>query len=141
MKNIILLVFGICLFMFSCSDNIENIVLTECNKCEKDTNCIIDFANLMNFEWDTMCYYSMGSSLEEINKDLGFELEGFIDVCDRVIFLNKKKVIYQYRFPYRPSNPPEGVIFLTDLNKFRVSKSDAKFEVTKEGKAFYLTKR
>lgn len=49
----------------------------------------------MTFEWDTMCFYSAANSLEDINRDLGFELKEFTDVGDRLIFLNKGRFVYQ----------------------------------------------
>lgn len=139
-KTILLL--SVSLFIFGCSNknDIDNIVSTEYNRCKENTNCLIDFAHLMNFEWDTMCYYSGANSLEEINKDLGFELRDFTDIGDRVIFFHKGKIIYQKEWFYNPSEPPKGIIFMTDLDKFRISKSNAKFEARKEGNAIYLIK-
>ena len=128
--------------MLSCSNrnDIDYIVSVEWDKCEDSKNCIIDFACLMGFEWDAMCFYSGGNSLEDINEDLGFELKEYTDTGDIVIFLNKGKVVYQKTWFYNPSKPPKGVIFITDLKKIRVNKSEAKFEIKKVNKAFYLEK-
>lgn len=128
--------------MTSCSkrNSLDNIIANEWEKCKGDTNCIINFANLMNFEWDTMCFYSGACSLEDINNDLGFELKGFTDTGDRIIFLNKKKIVYQEVWYNKSSEPPVGTIFTTNSNKFRANKSDAKFRISKKGKAYFLTK-
>jgi len=74
MKNSIIYL-GALLFIASCStssNDIDSIVSDEWRKCDESTNCTIDFANLLSFEWDTMCFYSGACSLEEINKDLRF---------------------------------------------------------------------
>ncbi|MBN2639492.1 MAG: hypothetical protein JXR65_10465 [Bacteroidales bacterium] len=141
MKNLILFL-GICLLMTGCSKrtDFDSIVSSKWEECKGNTNCTLDFANLMDFEWDTMCFYSGACSLEDINNDLGFELKGFTDIGDRVIFLNKGKIVYQKEWYTKPSEPPVGTIFETDLKKFKVSKSDAKFRINKKGKAYYLTK-
>ena len=142
MKKLIIYL-GTFLFIASCSTNrndFDSIVSNEWEKCKGTTNCTIDFANLLSFKWDTMFFYSGACSLEDINKDLGFGLKEFTDTGDRVIFLNKGKVVYQKEWYTKPSEPPVGTIFETDLKKFKVSKSDAKFRITKEGKAYILTK-
>ena len=78
MKKLIIYI-GTFFFIVSCSNrnDFDNIVSNEWEKCKESTNCIIDFANLLSFKWDTMCFYSGACSLEDINKDLGFGLEGF----------------------------------------------------------------
>lgn len=141
MKNLILIL-GVCLLMASCSkeNDFDSIVSNEWEKCKVSATCTIDFAHLMNFEWDTMCFYAGACSLEEINIDLGFELKGFTDTGDRVIFLNKGEVVYHKEWYAKPSEPPVGTIFETNMKKFRISKTDAKFRISKEGKALFLTK-
>ena len=133
----------IILLIANCSckrDDFDSIVAREWKKCNGSSNCIVDFAFILNFDWDTMCFYSGACSLDEINKDLGFKLKEFTDIGDRIIFLKNGKVVYQKEWFPIPSKPPEGTIFKTDLKKFRVNKSDSKFILIKEGKAFFLTK-
>ncbi len=141
MKNIILAVI-VCLFIVSCSNknDIDNIVFKEWNKCLEKDNCKVDFAQLMTFDWDTMYYYSAAYSLEDINKEIGFELQKFIDVGDRVIFLNKGSFAYQQEWFYNPEEQFKGVFFDTNMSKFKISKKDAIFSVKKINDAFYLPK-
>src|ERR1035437_2898990 len=141
MKSLVLFL-GVCLSLLSCSNrnDFENIVSNEWGKCKGSANCTIDFANVMNFEWDTMCFYSGACSLEDINKDFRYGLKEFTDIGDSVIFLNKGEIVYQKEWFTKPSEPPVGTVFETDLKKFRVSKFDAKFRISKVGKAYYLTK-
>ena len=130
--------------MFSCSNDLDKVVSKAWEKCKNNTSCIVDFADLMTFEWDTMCFYSVGYSLEEINENLGFELREWRDVGDRVIFLNKGKVVYHQEWFPTPSKPPKGTRFVAeypitvDRFKFKIGKPEAKFEVIKNDKAFYL---
>ncbi len=141
MKNLVLFFSG-CFILISCSNrnDIDNIISNEYEKCDSKTNCIVDLAVSMNFEWDTMCYYSGAYSLEEINQDLGFDLKQFTDIGDRVIFLSKGNIVYQKEWFPNPSEPKIGTVFKTDLKKFRVSKLDARFRINKEGQVFFLTK-
>lgn len=127
-----------CLFFYSCSErnDFDDIISNEWEK-GKDT---IDLSNVMPFNWDTMCFYSGALSLEEINQDLGFELKGFTDIGDRVIFLHKGKVVYHKEWFKIPDEPDEGTIFETDLKIFKISNHDSKFKIRKEGKMFYLKK-
>jgi hypothetical protein len=131
-----------CLFFSGCSDNndFDDIISEEWERCQNEGIDTIDLSILMKFEWDTMCFYSCANSLEEINQDLGFELKEFSDIGDRVIFLNKGKVVYHKEWFPEPSSPNEGTVFETDLKKFRIKKSDAKFKIRKEGEAFFLKK-
>lgn len=131
-----------CLFFFSCSNsnNFDDIISDEWKKCQEEGKNTIDLSNVMQFDWDTMCFYSGAITLEEINQDLGFELKEFTDIGDRVIFLNKGVVVYHHEWFYQPSEPGEGTVFETDLKKFKISKLDSKFEIRKEGKIFYLKK-
>lgn len=142
MKKLLLLLI-VCVFIISCKNNsnsFDNIVSREWTKCNGDINCTIDFATIMNFEWDTMCYYSAANSLEDINKDLGVELKEFTDIGDRVIFLRKNKVVYQKEWFTNPDEELKGIVFVTDSKFFKVDKSNAKFKISKQGKAFYLKK-
>lgn len=133
----------VCIFMIDCTNNnnFERIVSKEWTKCDGDINCTIDFAVIMPFEWDTMYYYSGANSLEDINKDLGFELKEFADIEDRILFLKNNKVVYQKEWFNNPDEELKGVIFVTDLKTFKVDKSNAKFKLRKQGKAFYLKKK
>lgn len=142
MKLICRLMLGICLILSSCSNSndFDDVVAKQFEECPDQNNCIINLSTSMRFEWDTMCYFSGANSLEEINKDLGFELKEFTDIGDRVVFLNKDKIVYQKEWFYNSSEPLEGVVFSVNSRKFKVSKSNAKFKIKKEGLVFYLTR-
>lgn len=65
----------------------------EWEKCKSDSECIIDIAEITSFQWDTMCFYSGSYDLDQISKDLGFTPKGFTDIGDRLIFLNKGRLV------------------------------------------------
>jgi hypothetical protein len=138
--NIFLLTFG--LLFGSClnSSNVDSIILNEYEKCSEINNCVVDFSNIMKFDWDTMYYFSAANSLEEVNKEIGFELKEFTDIGDRIIFLNKSNLVYHEEWFPNPSEPLKGVVFKTDLKKFKIDRQNARFKVMKEGEALFLEK-
>ena len=123
----------------TCNQNFDfdTVISTSWATCVDKDSCIIDLSTAMNFNWDTMHYYSGSNSLEEINAGLGFELKDFVDVGDRVIFLYNDKYVYQKVWHYNPEYPAEGTIFKAGCKKFTVSKKNAVFKITKIGEAYY----
>lgn len=124
----------------SCSNknDFDQIVSAKWEKCKRNSNCIIDFSKAMPFDWDTMCFYGGGNSLDDIERDLGCKLKDYVDFGDRVIFLNKGKIMY-HKYWFRDSEAPlEGTIFLRDSLILRFPKTDAKFKIMKSGNAFYI---
>lgn len=126
--------------MLNCSQSkdIDEMVFNEYKNCNCDKPCVINFGILLDFEWDTMCFYSGALSLEEINADLGFELENFVDIGDRVIFLNKNRVVYQKEWSLNQRNQKEYVVFNTNKPVFKIDRNNAIFLVKKEGPVYYL---
>jgi hypothetical protein len=92
----------------------------------------------MDFEWDIMCYLSGGYSLEEINEILGFQLTQFADIGDRLIFLKDNKVVCQYEWAMEADSHSGCVIFDENMNKRKISKIEAIFNVNKVGNEYYL---
>ena len=141
MKNMFFFL-SICYLLFSCSktNDFDDIVANKWRQSDESKDCIIDFAKEMDFEWDSMCFYSGALSLGDINKDLGFELKGFVDIGDRIVFLYKGKEVYHQDWFPNSGEPTEGVVFETEKDRFRLDKTNAKFKITKHNKAYYLTK-
>ena len=65
----------------------------------------IDFARAFDFEWDSLRFYSVGCSLEDIDHDLGFPLTEYTDLADRMVFLNHGKPAYVAGWWYDPERP------------------------------------
>ncbi len=141
MKNKMLVLY-IFFSLSSCSNknDFDNVVAAQYQQCGNNTTCLIDFSSLMWFEWDTICFYSGANSLEEIEKDLGFTYNQWGDVGDRVIFFNKNTIVYQKEWFPTVDEPLKRTVFVTNLNKMKLPKSDTKFKIRIEGEAFYLEK-
>ncbi|MGP1500507.1 MAG: hypothetical protein ACTTJM_01810 [Bergeyella cardium] len=139
MSNILL---AILFYLLSCSNkkDFDFVVADYYQKCQKDTICIIDFGDIMWFEWDTMYYFSVGNSKEDIEKILGVSYNQWEDIGDRVIFLNRGKIVYQKDWFPKIDKPSEGSIFMTNLKMLKSNKSDAKFKIIKQNNLFYLQK-
>jgi hypothetical protein len=141
MKNIFLLTF-FCMSLASCStrNDIDDVVAKKWAQCADKSNCVIDLSDSMQFEWDTLYYFSAANSLEEINEELARQATGFTDIGDRVIFMHGDRIVHHTEWFPQPSEPTKGVVFSTDSKKFKLPDSDAKFKIRKDGMAFYLEK-
>lgn len=126
----------------SCSEknNIDNIVSEKWEKCDNHVDCVVDFATSMQFQWDTMYFFSGANSKEDIEKELRLTYDQWEDVGDKVIFLNKGNIVYQQDWFLNPDKLVDGTVFLTDLKMFKIDKSSSKFRISKKSKVFYLQK-
>ncbi|WP_121964635.1 hypothetical protein [Myroides sp. N17-2] len=143
MRYFICLILLVVLFFSNCSRNsdFDSIIEQKVELCVNKTNdCILDFSELICPEWDTMYYFSVGVSLDEIEQIIGGSYTEWEDIGDRVVFLNNGKIVYQkYWFP-TIDQAIKGVVFVTDVKTFKVSKTDAKFKATKQDGVIYLKK-
>ncbi len=85
----------------------------------------------LEFDWDTVYYFSGKYSLDEINEILGFSLRNYTDVGARLIFVYKGRGVYSYEWFPSPENLNEDVYMLTDLDFFKVDRHNAKFSIEK----------
>jgi hypothetical protein len=125
----------------SCKDS--SIAAKLYNKCDKQDTCVRQVKDVTNFKWDKVFIFHVGASLEEIERVLGVPYSEWRDVGDRLIFLDKGKVVYHEEyFPY-PEHIEKGRPF------FKLSKSPyigqyntATFSVTKQendkGESYYV---
>ena len=136
-RCIFILISIVCL---SCSNNknkVDDVVSSYWEQNHTQQNIIIDFSKEFDFDWDTLCYYSVGCNIEDINRDLGFKLTEFTDLADRMIFLKNGKLVYIAGWWYDPENPI-GVAIDTPKMQYRISRNKAKFYVEKRDKVFVL---
>ena len=105
MKKIIFYL-SIVLF-FGCQNDIQkNIVQEIKQKCKITDTCTVRIIDLTAFEWEKMYIFNESSSLEEIDKVLGFKYEYFKDIARRIIFTKSNEVVYhQDDFPYPEKSP------------------------------------
>ena len=128
------------ILFFSCGNEynkVDDAVISYWNRHQTEKNIVIDFSKTFDFKWDTLCFYSLGCSLEEVNHDLGFQLTEYTDLADRMIFLNHGKMVYIAGWWYDPENP-KGIIINSRNNIFKTSRSMAKFRIKKKGDVFIL---
>ena len=136
-KLIFILISIVC---FSCSNNknkVDKVVSSYWENNHTRTNAIIDFSKEFDFDWDTLCYYSVGCSIEDINRNLGFKLTAFTDLADRMIFLKNGELVYIAGWWYDPENP-KGITIDSPNNIFKTNRSRAKFRIKKKEDVFIL---
>ena len=134
----------ICFLLISCilagcanKNDIYQIISDKWEK-QNENAIVFDFSESMGFEWDTMHIYSGKCSLEDINKDLGFNFNDWIDTGEYIIFTKGNKVVYsqaEYSVNY---DSKKGIVFDTLDGKLKFNRNDAKFKVTKQGDTFIL---
>lgn len=113
------------------------------NKCQSANTCTISMQEITSFKWDKLYFFSEGTSLEDIDRTLGFHYLYFEDIASRIVFVSGNHVVYhEDEFPYPNAKPAAGVIFKFDNdiipNVFTLN--DASFSVKKstvKGHTYY----
>ena len=103
----------------------------------QDRNCesVIDFAEIMPFEWDYFVKYSKPDNLEDIKKEYNIETDIY-DITDhelRVMFIRNNKVVFyeDWSWEGHPYVYPKGAALFA--NKYLVvKKENAKFKAKKK---------
>ena len=141
MRVIIRYLLFLTIILPSCKDN--SIAGKLYSKCDGQNNCIRQVKDVTNFKWDKVYIFSVGASLEDIQKTLGVPYEQWQDVGDRIIFVEKGKVVYHEEyFPY-PEHIEKGRTFF-ELSKtpYVGQYNTATFSVTKQkndkGQLYYV---
>lgn len=100
---------------------------------DKKGECVVDLAETMGFEWDSMCYYSSAYEYRDIIDDLGTYLPVYKDLGTRILFMRNGLVVYTAEwFPYPYEDDPGGAVFLINDAKKVFYPNDAKFRVFKQ---------
>lgn len=105
---------------------------------QNENAIVFDFSESMGFEWDTMHIYSGKCSLEDINNDLGFKFNDWVDTGEYIIFTKGDKVVYSQAWYSVDYDSKKGIVFDTLDDKLKFNRNDAKFKVTKQGDTFIL---
>jgi len=141
-----LLIFIVLVLMLgSCKkSSIKNIIADKVeNKCQNMKTCTINMQEVTNFKWDKVYLFSEGTSLEDIDKALGFHYSYFEDIASRIVFVLDHQVVYhEDEFPYPNKKPLAGVLFKfnNDTIPHIFTLSDANFSVKKttvKGNLYY----
>ncbi|MBF1081702.1 MAG: hypothetical protein HXL34_04520, partial [Prevotellaceae bacterium] len=106
MKNFFVIIFSFLLISCGLEHNKVDDAVAICWEAQQtDKNPTIDFDKAFDFEWDSLRFYSVGCSLEDINRDLGFPLTEYTDLADRMVFLNHGKPAYITGWWYNTEKP------------------------------------
>lgn len=104
----------------------------------QDCNCesVIDFAEIMPFEWDYFVKYSKPDNLEDIKKEYNIKTDDMYDISGhelRVMFIRNNKVVFyeDWSWEGHPYVYPKGAALFAD-KYLVVKKEDAKFRAKKE---------
>ena len=138
MKNIICLLLPFLFFSCGIGQNkVDDAVTTRWKARQTGIEPTIDFDKAFDFEWDSLRFYSVGCSLEDINRDLGFPLTEYTDLADRMVFLNHGKPAYITGWWYN-AEKPSGTTIGCNGSVFKTDRKHAKFKIQKRGNLYIL---
>ncbi len=103
---------------------------------DENGESVIDFAEIMPFEWDYFVKYSKPDNLEDIKKEYNIETDDMYDISGhelRVMFIRNNKVVFyeDWSWEGHPYVYPKGAALFAD-KYLVVKKEDAKFKAKKE---------
>ncbi|MBE6309173.1 MAG: hypothetical protein E7087_07750 [Bacteroidales bacterium] len=98
----------------------------------------IDFAK-MDCKWDTLWYYSKEVPVNYINEKHGVCFKDKISVWSRLVVLYKSKVVSTQEYNWECSGIYPTIIFCLGDSAV-ITSEDARFNVNKLGKEFYIEK-
>ena len=125
------------MILFSCNNEkvIKPKIAARINNQCSQAECVINLKDVTEFKWQKMYLFKTGTSLENIDRALGFHYLYFEDIADRIIFVLDKKVVYhEDEFTNPESKPRGGVIFqISDIVPYYTTdSSNAYFNVKRE---------
>ena len=81
--------------LMSCEKSIkQKIAMNVEKKCSGFDSCIFNMKEITDFNWDKLYLFKEGTSLEDINKALGFNYPYFTDIANRIIFVKDHTIAY-----------------------------------------------
>ncbi|MDO5460793.1 MAG: hypothetical protein Q4F44_04040 [Bacteroidales bacterium] len=105
----------------------------------KDTTlCIIDFAEVMPFDWDTLAYYDC-SGLEDTDEDDKFLARYGVRFTGFASYLFVKDSVKVERVPFvMASDESHGAYVLTKKRFVKLGRDDSKFHLERAGRYYVL---
>ena len=99
----------------------------------------IDLGEALWFDWDTMYWFPLRYSLEEVNSIVN--INGYWqDVGDRIVFAKGNKIVYYKEFfPYHET-PLKCIYFDPDSIQV-IHREDALFSIQKKSEKLYVLRR
>ena len=110
----------ILIIITSCKQSFdENLFRSLDIQCSQKENCIIKANEINKLNWDTMIFFSISATPEDMRNVLGRNETGWRDLTEQIVFLLKGNVIHREYMAYNPESPPK-VSF--DIGKKRYEK-------------------
>ena len=108
------------------------------NEGKDTTKFVVDLAEIMPFEWDTLCYFRYSSPADEnISKMLiEYVKEHNLSSFEAIHLLKDGKIVYNINLTLC-SDDEKGSFFCTKKDMIKRARNDAKFHVQKK-KQFYI---
>lgn len=100
------------------------------------TECIVDFSEIMPFEWDTLVYfyrYKLKDSNELCDYSKKYSISSGLEGLH---FLKNGNIVYYVNLDMSSDNE-KGICFCTHKDIIKRSRNNAKFRILKKG-AFYV---
>ncbi len=104
-------------------------------KKNKNGECIIDLAETMNFEWDSLMFLPPNDKIAAKRERENLKPEEMYSDCNRILFFRNSDVVYYAEWYWYPrENHPGGVRFLSPSpsKRFTIYPHDAKFRARKK---------
>ena len=104
------------------------------------TKCVVDFAEVAPFDWDTLAYvyYSKPlTSKEPDEADMYAERYGLENGTDELHFLKQGEIVKSVGL-YIPSDEEKGMFFCTRKQLIKRARNNAKFHLQKQGRFLVL---
>ena len=129
------LIWGTCTMTSSCSKgNLIDYTITDYVQ-KNGTYYPINLGNELDFEWDSMFFFSVGCSLEEIQEAMGYPVLLDNDLSYLMVFLYEGHVVRQFRWDYSDSC---GVIIETSNLIYRTDKENSSFHIRQNNLSYIL---
>lgn len=113
----------------SVDTSLDSIVENEYEKCVSKGNCVIDFSQVLNFEWDNLYCFDEGISSNAVSKAIGFNYLGDKDLSRLILFTKNKQIVYEQKQAVN-YNKPNKIDFYGD--EYNYTTSNAKFQIEKD---------
>lgn len=85
--------------------------------CDKDNSCLFTMDDIIDFKWDKLLMYKIGSSNNEISKLLGVEFNKSVDVSVGIVFVYRGRIVYQERKTSNVELPEDLTFYIGNVNE------------------------
>lgn len=136
------IIFVLCLFMFSCSNDID----TKIKDCYNSGDTIVNLYDLYPEEWDSVYYFSNVYAMHDIIKRIGSDAGHFYqDVGSRLYIMNNQgRIIYYKEWFVNYGQRIKGSIFVFngdfdggETDMIAIPRNNSKFIIRKRDEYTY----